>query len=1275
MRQHRPSQSPDQFLGTDRFVVIRRIGAGGMGVVYEVLDREKNAHVALKTLRTRDPESVLLLKQEFRTLQDVQHPNLVALGELIEQDGVWFFTMELLRGVSFLEYVRPRLRRDVGQASIEDTANISKISKIATAPTAAIPLLPDGTPALGQAQATASAVMRPVQDAAVIFDEGRLRGGLAQLARGLLALHNAGKIHRDLKPSNIMVTDDERVVILDFGLATSVDQVTSDSDSDSSVVGTALYMAPEQALGGRVGPEADWYSVGVVLYEALVGVPPFLGSSIQVLMDKQRIAPAPPSSLRTGMPEDLDELAIELLKFTPSERPSGREIQRRLGGIEDTEIEHVSARSGRTPFVGRDAELEVLATALADVRTRRQVTVYLHGESGIGKSALVRTFCNRLASDQQVVVLAGRCYEREAVPYKALDGIIDELASYAQRLPATDAAFLTPQGADVLLQVFPVLSRINAFTMTPRHAVRDETEQRARLFAAVRDLLTRLCERRTVIMSIDDLQWADADSLAMLSEVLRPPNAPALLFLASWREAGEDPGGIRERLEGLPGEIRQLAIEKLSTEATAELAKLLLARSGVAGPRADEIAREANGHPLFVDELVRFTAIRGRDATAPLEHVSLEEALGNRIARLDAAPMRVLELLSLAGAPLEQETCAHAASISVGDFAQVAAQLRIAHLARTGGARKMDRIETYHDRVRDTVSVHLDADRRRALHRDLARALEASGRADPETLAVHHHGAGDSDKAATYAAEAAAAATRAFAFDRAARLYQMALDLAPAGPAVRTLQISLGAALAKAGRGAEAGRALLVAAHGAPVAEALDLRARAIQALLNAGRFDQGISELRDVLATQGVSYPATAKRALLSIVAQRVMLGIRGLRFRECDESQVAHEVLAQIDVQYYAATTLAPIDNVRGHSFQVRSLRLALRAGERYRVARTLVTEAGYRALAGGPAIAKGDELLATAEALGRRVDNPHLPSLLVAGRATAAFLKGEYVTSLDRCHAAQALARQHGVSEFAEFNLMYQWIADSLTWLGRLADLETFLAHSVRDGEERGNLYLSTSTTLRTAALSFVRLAADDTAAARKEVIDALAGWSPQRFHVQHFYALRANAAIDLYDGAGAAALERMNREWPEFVGALLHKVSFARTIMWDLRARAAVCTALEAATTEQRRLFAVAEKDAQRIAGEKMPWSRPLGKLIRACIAARRGDTDAAAALFEQTAREFEAADMLLHAHATRRRLGTMVKGDAGRTMVVAADAWMTAQKIQSPERMTAMLAPG
>ncbi|MFT3694066.1 MAG: protein kinase [Kofleriaceae bacterium] len=1229
MRTKAPSVAPDDFVGTDRFQVLRRIGAGGMGVVYEAFDREKNVNVALKTLKVRDGESILRLKQEFRALQDVQHPNLVQLGELIKEDRTWFFTMELVHGVDFLEYVRPRPIDSPDGRSAYDASTLDAINKD-------MPVLPP--PSHDE----------PILDSSRFFDERRLRNGMAQLARGLYALHRAGKIHRDVKPSNIMVTHDERVVILDFGLATDVDP--SGYEASDNVVGTVLYMAPEQSLGGRVGPEADWYSFGVLLYEALVGAPPFVGPSMMVLMQKQKATPKRPSALRSGVPADLDELCLELLRFDPGKRPSAHVILRLLGA---GNLEEISTRSHSQLFVGREAELAMLDRAFADVRERRQVTVYLQGESGIGKSALVRAFTRRFSADESVVVLAGRCYEREAVPYKALDNIVDELASYVQRMTQPDAAAIMPQWADVLLKVFPVLSRIEVFADGPRHTILDETEQRTRLFAALRELLVRLCDRRKVIMWIDDLQWADADSLAMLSEVLRPPDSPSLLFLASWREAGE--GDIRARLDALPGEIRHLPIGKLSETATAELVHSLIARSGVPLDRADEILREANGHPLFVDELVRFAATRGADVSLEL---SLEDALGNRLGRLDPKPRRVLELLSLAGAPLDQETVAHAANIAVGDFAQVAAQLRTQNFASTGGARKLDRIETYHDRVRDTVLQELDADRRKALHRDLSRALEASGRADNETLAVHFAGAGDTEKAASYAVDAAAAAGRAVAFDRAARLYQMAIDLAPAGPNIRALQIALGGALAKAGRGAEAGHALLAAAHGAPVAEALDLRGRAIQALLNAGQFDQGITELRDVLASQGVAYPKTSRRALMSVIGQRALIAMRGMRFKELDESQVAREVLSRIDVQYYAATTLAPIDNIRGASFQARTLRYALAAGERYRIARTLVTEAGYRALGGGRHLAAGDELLDLAQELSTRVDNPHLPALIAAGRGTAEFLKGNYAKALSVCQAAQAFARQSGVAEYAEFNLMYQWIAESLVWLGRLVETAAFTDQSIRDGEERGNLYLST--TMRTAAHPFVRLAADDPVLARDEIAHALDRWSPQRFHVQHFYALRAIASIDLYEG-DPKAYERIQSEWKELVGSLLLRVSFGRTYMYDLRARAAILV----------NELDVAEADAKRVLKEQLAWSEPLAILIQAGIAKARSDRTAAIGLYEKAAKLFDTVDLALHAAAARRRLGELREDAAA---IAAADAWMTGQKIQNPSRMTMMLAP-
>jgi serine/threonine protein kinase len=723
----------EPFRGNGRFEIARRLGMGGMGVVYEAYDRQRQVKVALKTLRSVTAAAVLRFKREFRALHDIQHPNLVSLGELHEERGTWFFTMELVDGVGFMEYLRPGVPRPLG----------------------------DGDPTALDAAAGTSQPAPRVR-ARIRYDERRLRTGLAQLVRGLSALHNAGKIHRDVKPSNIMVAG-ERVVLLDFGLVTEPDP--ADSLTGDDAVGTAIYMAPEQAVGHAVDVRADWYSVGVLLYEVLVGAPPFAGNNLKVLIDKQRVMPPTPRSIDPEVPRDLDEICSALLHIEPRRRPTGDLILSRLGVHDRPSITRMaplaraSMHTQTQLLVGREPELAQLERALADTRAGRQVSVYVNGESGIGKTTLVRTFAANAAGDERVLVLSGRCYERDAVPFKALDGVIDALSRTMQKLPKVAACALVPHRASLLLQVFPVLKHVDALAEAPTHTVVDPQELRKLVFGAMRELFARIAERYTLVIAIDDLQWADADGLALLEEVLRPPEAPPVLLLATWRDP-EAKTGLRQRLDALPGDVRHMALSHLAQRDAAELARALFVRASDSGMAAcgdaEAIAREAAGHPLFIDELVRHSVLvlgetNPDDTVRP---VRLDDVLGRRIARLEPQARAVLELVALAGTPLEQDIAARALGMHTEAFGRQATVLRAMNLTRTTGSSGMDTIECYHDRVRTSVLERLDAEARVVRHRELARALDASGRADTEALVEHYTGARELGKAGQCAVRA-----------------------------------------------------------------------------------------------------------------------------------------------------------------------------------------------------------------------------------------------------------------------------------------------------------------------------------------------------------------------------------------------------------------------------------------------------------------------------------------------------------------------------------------
>ena len=975
-----------------------------MGIVYEAFDRSRKQAVALKTLRHLEPQALFRLKNEFRALQDLQHPNLVTLGELFEDRGQWFFTMELITGVDFLEYVTlagavaPEERQTAAAAPIARERLQEAATDIARAGTSP-PVRQPATP-LGVAVAHN-------------FDEGRLRRALIGLAHGVNALHQSGMVHRDIKPSNVLVTSDGRVVLLDFGLV--AETTTVDPSSESQVVGTAAYMAPEQAAAKRAGPAADWHSVGIVLYEALTGRLPYTGTSIEILMDKQRHDPPPPRAHDPSVPPDLDELCVDLLRFDPAARPTGPEVLRRLGAGDSIEPQRISTShgSGTQPFVGRGQELEILADAFDATGKGQPVTVFLYGESGVGKSALVRQLTRRLEAQRaDLVRLSGRCFERESMLYKAFDGVIDELSQYMRRLPDREVGTLLPRNAALLPRVFPVLARVEIIAQAPRprQAVKDPRELRARVFAALREMLGRIADRHPLVITIDDLQWADADSAHLLAELLRPPDAPPILLLVTSRQAREPPPPI-------PGDVRRLAIEALPPDSARQLARILLRRAALGREvSAAEIAVDARGNPLFIDQLVRHAAtVPGPDRP----RTRLADVIRDRVNELDTPARFVLELVCVAERPLYQSAIRHAARMERAEFARHVALLRVANLVRGRRDGEFETIEPYHDRVREAVMLPLDDEPRRKRHARLARALDDAGatRLHPQLVLRHFEAAGDLTKATACAMEAAQRAGQALAFDRAAEFYQRALKLVdPKSPRAREIRMALGDALVNAGHGAEAADVFLDAGADAEPRVRIECQRRAAEQLLTTGRVARGLEVLSQLMAELGDELPPTPREALRQLVWSRIKLRLRGMGWTERLPEEITDRELVRLDVYKTASHGLAMVDAVRSADFQSRGLLLALRTGERTRVGLFLATEAIHLASQGAGKVRRAQALLDEARRIAQVGGNHYLLTWTVLARGFLRYFENRF--SLARRAAVRGRAEdprrghRHGV-----------------------------------------------------------------------------------------------------------------------------------------------------------------------------------------------------------------------------------------------------------------------
>ncbi len=1265
------SMSSDSFPRSDRFELLKELGAGGMGVVYAVFDRARGERLALKTLRKRDPNALLRLKNEFRALQDLQHPNLVALNELFCERDQWFFTMELVHGVDLISYVRtgpaPAIRRL--RSSTGDTwggAWSERAGSLAVAP-----------------------ALSPVVLDEAAFDERKLRDCLAQLAEGLAALHASGRVHRDIKPGNILVEPEGRLVLLDLGLVAQADS-SHRSGEHVYPVGTAAYMAPEQALGKAPSPAADWYSVGVVLFEAITGQLPFDGPVMLVLAEKQ-MDDAPRTRDRVaGVPEDLDDLCAALLQREPDRRPGAEqvlEVARRAAGrgghVRGAGLVVAPSRI----FVGRRAELAAMLRAWESVAAGGGRALLLHGYSGLGKSELLRAFMRAvLERNPETVVLPSRCYERELAPYKAFDGMVDALCDWLGAGSAAAVAELVPANAALLLRLFPVLGRLDAFRDAPQpaSAVADLQEVRNLAFLALRELLIRLAERQPVAVVIDDLQWVDEDSKRLLRVLLEPPGAPRLLLLAALRTSGDGEEALREVeavVDLFPERPEVVALGPLSAEESAELVEALApdyaGGGSEAGKQLAQIAREGGGHPMFIRELAQH-AMNADAGTAPRGTgvLRLDDALWCRVQELDAPARKLMELVAVAASPLPQRTIAAAAGLGGAEMFRLAGRLRTQRLLRTGGPDMNDEVDVYHDRVREAVIAKTAGEVLCELHGRLADVMLASGDAEAERLAYHLESANRGREAAVFAAKAGERAAEALAFKRAAELFRKALanwpepTSAEQAEALRKLQIQLGEALANAGRGMESADAYRLAVVGATPAQAIELKRRAAEQMLRSGHVEPGLTAVHEVLTAIGMKLPRTTLGAMVALLWQRLKLRLRGLRFRVREVGEIPQEALVRADVCNAVSQGLAMIDTIRGAYFSTMYVRRALDVGERTRVLRALWMEANYAANTGLPEKYVARLHQAMASLIGD--DAPLARAYLDSARGFASFMDGRWKEALRLFEASERVFTAGGgnVWERTTFRFFILW---SLYYLGELGEISRRVMPLHADAVDRGDRYAASGMLLGLANVAFLN--AYGPAEARRLVDEATREWSGKRYYLWDYHALLARTQIDLYDDDGESAYARVVGSWRSLRRSLLLMIPTIRVEAHHLRARAALARAARCASAERDALLADASRHTKKLHNEKSSWARALALPLSAAIAMQRRRPGEAVRLLREGMQALEQHDMRLVAAVARHRLGAILGGDEGVGLMAEAARYFGDQQIKAPAQMVAMLAPG
>jgi ABC-type transport system substrate-binding protein len=745
----------------NRYEILGELGRGGMGVVYRAKDPLLSREVAVKLISSTDLTAEIeeRFQREAQLVAQMDHPSIVPIYDFGRDEGSLFFVMPVASGTNLLRLIRDQSLR------------------------------------LGE-----------------VVDIG------IQVAEALEYSHSRGVVHRDIKPANIMVTREEgsgaRVRVMDFGLAHAATE--SRLTKTGTLVGTVAYLSPEQVASRAFDGRSDIYSLGVVLYECLVGEPPFTGEVQSILYRIVHEIPQPPRALGAEIREELQDIVLRCLEKDPGKRPQRASqiveaLRRHKSSLATDEFRmsvvlsasRVIQRPAVSAFVGREKEFAELQRRLNAAISGECQFAVVAGEPGIGKTRLLEELKN-LATARKIPALYGRFIEQDrAFSYQGFCELVqDYFRSRDAAAPSGERPDFSDLAAD-LVALFPQLSEIpelrSAVSGDSRIASAAEekkAEDRIQIFELLARTLTRIAGGKPLVLILENLHGAEI-SIEALQYIVRRLGPTPTLIVGSYRQTETDKRHpLIRMLDSFADDPRfvSLTLGPFSPSEHRSFVEALVGAPKVSDALADRLREATEGNPFFTKELVRSLTESGgiakddtgawsfsKEAEISADELpaTIQQAVEKRVERLPEQLRDLLSIASVLGKTFDSrdlETLAEGAARYDDSIDRLIGDGILEEERESRG----DRLTFSSGIVRDVLYGALSRRRRRSLHRRYGELLEKryAGRLErsyPDL--VHHFWQGDvPDKTVEYGLQLAQKSLDTFSPEDAIRVAKITLE-------------------------------------------------------------------------------------------------------------------------------------------------------------------------------------------------------------------------------------------------------------------------------------------------------------------------------------------------------------------------------------------------------------------------------------------------------------------------------------------------------------------